>query len=497
MDQNDSSQSQQIFTAEQFLDKLRHALARDGDFPSSARIVNDLKQLTSNPNTTANQITEVILKEPSLGIRVLHLVNSTFYRRAKPIMTVSQAVVQLGMRTLADLCAGLVLLQKFVPVARSSGPFASCLQKTLLASLISSGITTETQKIDPNIKSGESGYLAGSFAEIGTLLLAYYFPQIYENALKRSESKKQSIEQSIKEFVGLTPSQLSEEVIKALNLPEMYSQIISFADSSHTIPNTKNLPQQQNEIATLGKAVGAARNISSILVFSKDKSELDQVLVQLNKKMNFDPKILNKVLGELPQTFQTYCEQIDLHLPPLPEFVVNYAKSESQETKIIEIADEADFSKYVEEIRQAVQNGEPSASVITIVMETLAWGLKFDRVLLLLLGPGRKKLIGRMMLGNTCGIDPTKFERLIGAEAGSHAPDARAFREGHPVFNGDPILDDGWPIAACPIGFGHRAIGIIYADRVSSDSQELSASEQAAFGILAELLDRSVSLGVK
>ena len=130
-------------------------------------------------------------------------------------------------------------------------------------------------------------------------------------------------------------------------------------------------------------------------------------------------------------------------------------------------------------------------------METLAWGLKFDRVLLLLVGAGRKKLMGRMMLGNSAGFDPTKFERIIGAEADGHAPDARAFREGHPVFTGDPILDNGWPIAVCPIGFGPRAIGIIYADRVSSDSQELSASEQAAFGVLAELLDRSVSMGVK
>ena len=47
---------------------------------------------------------------------------------------------------------------------------------------------------------------------------------------------------------------------------------------------------------------------------------------------------------------------------------------------------------------------------------------------------------------------------------------------------------------ACPIGFGPRAIGVIYADRIGANAPELIAREQAAIGVLAELLDRSVSV---
>jgi HD-like signal output (HDOD) protein len=54
-------------TPEKLLKRLRNALQRDGDFPASAKVVSELKRLTSDPKTTANQITEVILKEPSLG----------------------------------------------------------------------------------------------------------------------------------------------------------------------------------------------------------------------------------------------------------------------------------------------------------------------------------------------------------------------------------------------------------------------------------------------
>ena len=54
-----SNASPDSMSQEKFLDKLRKALSQDGDFPTSAKIVSELKMLTSNPNTTANQIAEV------------------------------------------------------------------------------------------------------------------------------------------------------------------------------------------------------------------------------------------------------------------------------------------------------------------------------------------------------------------------------------------------------------------------------------------------------
>ena len=205
-----------------FLEKLKKALSRDGDFPASARVVSELREVISKPESTSNQVAEIILREPSLGTRVLHLVNSSFYRRAKPIMTVSQAVIQIGMRPLAELCSGLVLLQKFIPVARKGGPFAQCLKKTITTSLLTSSISSELSKKgikESTTLKDETGYLAGTFAEMGTLLLAYYFPKLYESARRRSEGKKQPIAQSIEELVGLSPIEISLEILEGVKAP--------------------------------------------------------------------------------------------------------------------------------------------------------------------------------------------------------------------------------------------------------------------------------------
>ncbi len=475
---SDSSRSNPgSLSSEELLDRLKSALRKDGDFPASAKIVSELRTLVSNPNTTGNQITEVILREPSLGTRVLHMVNSSFYRRAKPIMTVSQAVVQIGMKPLAELCTGLILMQKFVPNARRGGAFSACLQKTILTSLMTSSFGEQQRSV--NGVSSEHAYLAGSFAEIGPLLLAYYFPQIYEAALNRSRQKRVGLEQGIHEITGITSANLSLTVLEALNLPEFYRDLIKVSSAGDSSKNP------------LAQIVNTSRSISSALVFSKDRKELDSILEKATKDLGLDVKQISKVMSGLTDSFKNHCMSLDLQLPALPEFIATPTPSQSgtQATNSAPVTD--DFSGFINEVRQAVENREPVASVITTVMESIAWGLKFDRVLLLLCDQAKKNLKGRMLLGKADNFDARKFIRPI---SNAHAIECIAFRESRPVMQGEPILEGGWPLISLPIGFADRAIGVIYADRIGTSQSELSPSELAALSVLAELLDRAVAI---
>lgn len=493
MPNSSGTSSKQTDASTDFVEKLRASLGRDGDFPASAKVVSELRMIVNDPKTTANQVTELILREPSLGTRVLHLVNSSYYRRAKPIMTVSQAVLQIGMRPLAELCAGLILLQRFVPAARRGGPFATCLQKTILTSLLAGNISNNKVKTKVT-KSDETGYLAGSFSEIGTLLLAYYFPQVYEGALERSNLKRQELRLSIKELTGLSPTQISIEVIQALKLPNFYLESLTALDS---IIEGKEAPATAGatvaDSVRVAKTLGAAQKIASAVVSAKGKSEVDAAIKSAKSLLGSDAQGLESVIGNLPSVFKDHCSSLELSLPNLPEFVATYSDTNTTGTATpTPEAKEDTFGKFVEEIRLAVESREPAASIITTVMETFAWSLGFKRVLLLLVTANRKSLVGKMLIGGGADFDPKSFERSVGADASISACEVRAFKESVPVFSGDPIFEDGWPIAVIPIGFGPRAVGVIYADKPEGDGPELTNREQAAIGVLAELLDKAV-----
>jgi hypothetical protein len=341
-------------------------------------------------------------------------------------------------------------------------------------------------------KADEYGYLAGSFAELGTLLLAYYFPQVYEAAIKRAESKRVPLDQGIKELVGLSPLELSLEVIEALELPPFYKDILQAAVSGKASSAVQGLPNERIDIERIASSVKASRNIATVIVSSKNRAELDRVLEQTKASLDIPGKLLEQVVGDLPEVFKKQCDSIELSLPALPAYIAGYLESAKGDSAKPKEADE--FSQYVDEIRQAVESGESTASVVTTVMETLAWNLKFDRVLLLLVVSGKRKLSGRMLLGSSAeSLDAKSIERTIDSRLDT-APDITAFKEGRPIFQGEPLLPNGWPLVAIPVGFGQRAIGVIYADRLPPNDKELSAREQAAISVLAELLDRSVSL---
>jgi HD-like signal output (HDOD) protein len=492
-----SKQTAEIST-EDIIGKLCLSLTREGDFPTSAKVVSELRALATDPRTTANQITEVILREPSLGIRILHIVNSSFYRRSTPIMTVSQAVLRIGMKQLAELCAGLVLLQKFIPAARKDGSFATCLRKAVITPLLTTSLAQEVQPIKDKNGQNEGGFLSGLFCELGVLLLAFYYPEIYDSAVKRSNSKNQPISQSLKEIVGLSSYQISDRVLKALELPEYYEHVMSQAEAPKPLKEISVPSNLQKTVFYTSQSVSAAHEISAAICEGGDKAKLDQVINKIKDKIQLDIKSIETAVGRLPEMFKEHCASLDLDLQGIPSFVSQYnedqATAASMESQESSLKNDEVFSKYVDEIRAAVDNGEPTASIITTVMETLAWGLHFNRVFLLLVDGAKKSLRGRMFLG-TASFDPKSVVRPITPDLSPC--DVRAFTSGRCVFHGEAVIVDGWPFAAIPIGFDDRCVGVIYADKTNSKDLELNSREQAAVGVLAELLDRSIVVNVR
>lgn len=470
------------------LEKLKTALKTDGDFPVRAKVVNDLRNLVNNPNTSVEQITEVVLREPSLGTRVLHMVNSAFYQRAQPITTISGAVMQVGMRALSDLCAGLVLLQRFVPAAKKGGFFADNLKRSILTALLTSTII----KKKGDAGAAEQGYLAGTFHNMGYLLLAFYFPQVYEAAGKRALTRKHDINQSITEILGIKPLELSLAIFDALQIPQVYREVLVEAHA----PFEQRQKDAPNGLLSHSLAIGA--KLAELIINSRTKQDLDAGLVDLAGHSGYPLQELRGVLNTLPELFAQHCQLVELEFLTLPDFLVTVdnAEQKSLEPSSAKDSVSAGFGRYAEEMKQAIKDGEPVSSLITSAMEALVYALKYDRVLLLLLDPEHVELHGRMALGKSFHSDPKAIRRNIIQALKLNAPDAAALNQGTPQIFGDPLFDDGWPFAAIPIGSAERKRGVIYADRLNAsdpNAQPLDNKAQAALTILADLLDQAAT----
>lgn len=495
-----SSSTSESAVHKNVLEKLRTALRTDGDFPTRAKIVSELRSLANNPLANVEQVSEVILREPSLATRVLHMVNSAFYMREVPIMTITQAVIQLGMQALSELCAGLILMQRFVPAASRGGIFADNVKKSVLTALLTSFLAEEGKEE----AAAERGYLAGTFFNLGYLLLAYYFPQVYETAARRAQSKGGNVSQSVTEILGVNPAELSLTIVDALGIPDFYRDTLVEAHK----PRAKRA--RNTSVGKLANALATADEIASAIMSKESREELEDVLYALEGVSGFELDQLFWAVEDLAEAFPEHCNMLEMSFLSLPDYVLHFAdvdESTEVDEKVEEIPaceetpgqaqTQANIMRYINELRTAIQNKETLSSIITAVMETLAFALGFDRVLLLLPDNSRTELIGKMGLGDKFDKDPKSIRRRLNSNAVDAKPDSAAFLLGTLQLAGDPIFEDGWPFAALPVGgLTTKATGVLYADRLSSleeDVKPLDGSLQASLSLLTTLLDQAVA----
>ena len=466
------------------LDKLRAALKADGDFPVRAKVVTDLRKLVEDPNTNVNKITEVILKEPALGTRVLSLVNSAFYTSNQPIMTITQAVHRLGMKPLSNLCSGFVLMNRFAPAAKRGGFFTESLKKSIIMSLIAGYLLRESREEGMQ----EEAYLAGTFYNLGHLLLAFYFPQVYEAAGRRAAAKNQELMASLHELLGLSAEDLTFSIVESLQIPEDYHDILRESYKSFGKRDRKRAQFQ------LSNALASAERISHFVLTMKNRKELFLELTNLEKLTGFSKDVLTKLIFDLPEIFNEHCKLIEMSFLKLPDYIL----SDSDEAGSGSQPEEATkFGEYIDEIKEAIEDDEPLPSIITSAMEALVYGLGFDRAVLFMADEDGELLYFHMNLGKKHSENIKKMIRHVNAPGMYNAPDIAAFRSKTVKTLGGQIFADGWPFAALPVGgIKSTPVGVLYADIVSfpeDDVPSLDSRTIASLSILLDLLDEAVS----
>ena len=96
-------------TLEEIIRKVR-------DLPALPNITNEIMRLTEDPDSTVQDIENVIMKDQSLTARVLRLANSAYYGYPRRISTISEAcVIRSAIRSITLTASVGGLLMKEVP----------------------------------------------------------------------------------------------------------------------------------------------------------------------------------------------------------------------------------------------------------------------------------------------------------------------------------------------------------------------------------------------
>ena len=89
----------------------REIVAWVGDLPPMPQVASRAISMIENPDTAANELTELLSTDTALAARVLKIANSAMFSRQREITTLNQAIMVIGYKALKGIIVAATLRQ--------------------------------------------------------------------------------------------------------------------------------------------------------------------------------------------------------------------------------------------------------------------------------------------------------------------------------------------------------------------------------------------------
>lgn len=226
---------------------LEYIVSKVDDMKVLPEIISKIVSLTEDPDSTAQDMEQVILRDQILTTKILRLANSAYCGYARNISKVSQATVLLGFQAIKSMA-----LASTVSVYLTSELKGYSLEKDELwtqsqtCAIVSRYIAKHIKYPNP-----EEAYIAGLLRDIGKTVLNQHMEKEYSEVLTKIEVDNVSFLEAEKEILGFDHAEIGEKIAEKWNLPKALVDTIGH----HHTPELANINQLLVSIVHVADAI--------------------------------------------------------------------------------------------------------------------------------------------------------------------------------------------------------------------------------------------------
>lgn len=477
--------------------EVQRQLQIRGKLPSSSSVSQRVQQSLSSGQVNLKDIEALVAADPLLCLRILSLVNSSFYRRLSAVHSIAGGLSILGTKRLNDILADISPSKNYQSAfyGRSLG-FGALEEAFLAASLARrmAGLTVSAGGMD------QQAYLVCSL--IGMLRAAFAFakPNIYSAFVLDSTAEcGKSYEALLEAHFGKSRYGLALSLAQAMSLPENFSETLSMCMASPWKKIGAASKESKDAICTAA-AVHYALNLSRELLGFGSLETIESMVKEYAAKFSLGKLQLKK---ELLQGWFEYVSQMQtLGVKPArtPAYFTALMQGAGRSWGLLEEARplaaagnaaDGQLDLFLYELKACFRAKSGGAEfcrlpqAVLCTLEALLKGLRFSRAALFRYDAKRNSLVPAVVWGEVSALAETAV-RPLDRPGSEHMPDVKAYSRKQAVFQGEPVFKDGWPLVAFPVIWCGIARGVFYADRTGENSAGLSTQEQVGCVALAE-----------
>lgn len=252
---------------------LQGALARileAEDFPALSRRMGELLGGSDTEEASAQRVATLILRDYGLTLKIVRAANSVHYNRGRrPVRSVTQAMMLLGLQRVRELAMSLALFDHY-------GRRSEQLRELLLLSILTASHARETA-MRVGLADPEAVQVCGMCHNLGEVLVAAHFPTEYAQVgrlaetLRRRAGHEHDIAPAgvVRAVLGFSYEELGEELLVHWGMPDevrrtlratgapgesLVEQVTAF---SHALSSAVYRIEAGREVAAAGEGAAA------------------------------------------------------------------------------------------------------------------------------------------------------------------------------------------------------------------------------------------------
>jgi len=229
---------------------LRSIVGRVRHLPALPRTYRQLRDLIAQPDASVDSVAAVIASDTALTAKVLQVVNSAFFRRARIVKKINAAVAHLGFTTIANIALSVELFSNWSSnIARIPSLHPEALQAR------AHSVAAVTRALTAGTSISDDAMLAGLLHNIGYWILLQECSGELERAEQLSHERGIPLFEIEYELIGASHAEVGAYLLGLWGLPSVVIEAVALQYRASEVP--------QMELDVLGALVIAQSLVST------------------------------------------------------------------------------------------------------------------------------------------------------------------------------------------------------------------------------------------
>ncbi len=347
------------------------------DAVTMGAIIRELNKLTDSKESSVQQLSKEILKDPGLTSKIIKVANSVLYNPSKAsVATISRAIMHIGFNTVRAICVSAIVIESIM----RNHPRESLIRQ--MARSFHAAVQARNLCEKARLDIREEVFVAALLLHLGELMIwAYPHPSIdklYRLYQKGANSR------DIESVLGVTFERLTIEMVSQWNLGNTLAEALS---------------EVEDKASRMCQAVRLGDEIAIAMEKGWDSPEMASVLKKVSVFSN-QPEAearrrLQTSMSEATQLSKLYCD------PKLTRLLkeTGQVAEESMDTPALLQPNPQVQLQTLQAIMQMMAGNLDSGKLFQLIMNGLHEGVGLERVVLAIFNQSRTQVSAKYVVG--------------------------------------------------------------------------------------------------